>query len=92
VGDVTRRAFLAKGSAGAAGAIALLNVGPNVLAAAAAEPNEAGLTPEEVAALDGPLFVRIRDAATGEVEVLVGERSIVFQDKALVAKAIRATK
>jgi hypothetical protein len=36
------------------------------------------------------VLVQIRDASTGEVEVLVGEREVTFNDRALVAKVLRA--
>jgi len=88
---VSRRSFLSKGSIGAVGAIGALSVGPGVLAAAAS-PGESDLTANEINALDGPLFVHVRDVSTGEIEVLVGETSVVFTDKRLVAKVLRATQ
>jgi hypothetical protein len=75
----------------AVGAVGALSVAPAALVAMAA-PGESPLTPDEVSALEGPLFVHVRDAATGEIEVFVGETSVVFTDKALVAKVLRATK
>ena len=38
------------------------------------------------------VLVDIKDAATGEVEILVGEREVSFTDKALVAKVLRAAR
>lgn len=35
-------------------------------------------------------IVKFRDAATGEIEILVNETSVVFNDQALVAKVLRA--
>ena len=52
----------------------------------------APLTDEEVSALDQPVLLQIRDAAAGEVELLVGEREVVITDKALVAKVLRASR
>jgi hypothetical protein len=37
-------------------------------------------------------MLQVLDAATGEVEILVDERSIVFTDKHLVARVLRATR
>jgi hypothetical protein len=36
------------------------------------------------------MLVQVKDAAAGEIEVLVGERSVEFTDKSLVAKLLRA--
>jgi len=88
---VSRRSFLSKGSIGAAATVGALSLGPGALAAGAS-PGEPPLTSDELAALNGPLFVHIVDAATGEIEVMVGETSVVFKDKALVAKVLRAAK
>ena len=92
--DLTRRSFLSRGSVSAVGAIGALSAGPAAIAAvmtsgsASAELEDAG----ELAALDGPLFVHVRDAAAGEVEVLMNEQSLVFNDPALVNKLLRAAQ
>jgi hypothetical protein len=90
--DLTRRTFLSRGSVTAVGGIAALSVGPGALAAAAAAVANTGeeVDPGELGALEGPMFVHVRDAATGEVEVLVDETSVVFNDSSLVAKLRRA--
>jgi hypothetical protein len=88
---VTRRSFLSKGSLGAVGAVGALSAGPAALAAVTAA-GESPLTDEELAVLDGPMFLHIRDAAAGEVEVLVDESSVVLTDHALVAKVLRAAR
>ena len=38
------------------------------------------------------MLLQVTDAEAGEVGVLVDEREIVFTDKALVAKVLRATR
>ena len=38
------------------------------------------------------MLVHVKDASTGEIEVLIGEKTIVVEDKALVAKLLRASK
>ena len=94
MGDVSRRSFLTKGSVSAAGAIAVIHAGPAALASIASSAGAAELPAADQAALkalEGPMMVHIVDASTGEIEVLVGERSIVVEDKALVAKLLRAS-
>jgi hypothetical protein len=94
VGDVSRRSFLTKGAVSAAGAVAVINAGPAALANIASSAGAAELSADDQAALkalEAPMMVHVRDASTGEIEVLVGERSIVLEDKALVAKLLRAS-
>jgi hypothetical protein len=88
---VTRRSFLIKGSAGAVGAAGLAAGGLALSSAAAADTKDPELRPDE-ADVPGPVLVEIKDAATGEVEILVGEREVSFTDKALVAKVLRAAR
>jgi tetrahydromethanopterin S-methyltransferase subunit C len=92
--DLTRRKFLSRGSVTAVGAIGAMTVGSGTVAAAAAAVTNAGdaLETEDLGALEGPLFVHVRDAATGEVEVMVDEKSVVFNDQTLVNKLRRAAK
>jgi hypothetical protein len=92
--DLTRRKFLSRGSVTAVGAIGALSAGPAALAAAANTFAGAGEESEtgELSALEGPMFVHVRDAVTGEVEVLVDETSVVFNDRALVSKLQSATR
>lgn len=88
--DPTRRSFLIKTSAGAAGAAAVLGGG---LAFSSATSDDPGLSAEEAAELeDQPVLVEIRDAQHGEVNVLVGEREVAFTNKALVAQVLRAAR
>jgi hypothetical protein len=92
--DLTRRKFLTRGSVTAVGAIGALSAGPAALAAAANAVNgsDEAVDAEDLSALEGPLFVHVRDAATGEVEVLVDEKSVAFNDQTLVSKLRRAAK
>jgi Cu/Ag efflux protein CusF len=88
---VTRRSFLATGTAGAIGVAGAATIGaPFASAAAAATPDE--LSPSEAAAHRGPTMVHIVDAAAGKVEILHGERTIAVTDKTLVARVLRATR
>jgi hypothetical protein len=87
---VTRRSFLVKGSAGAAGAAAAFG-GGWVLSGEGGEAEP--LSAAELEEAGGEMVVAsVRDAAAGEVELLVGEREIVLTDKALVAQLLRATR
>jgi hypothetical protein len=87
---VNRRSFLVKGSAGAAGAAAAFGGG---WALSSRSDDEAPLSAAELEEVgDQPVVVNIRDAAAGEVEVLWGEREVVFTDKGLVARVLRATQ
>ena len=85
---VSRRSFLVRGSV-VAGAAAAAGTG---IAVVAASDDAAPLSDEELAALDQPMLVQVRDAAKGEVEILVGEAGVVVTDRVLVAKVLRATR
>jgi hypothetical protein len=50
------------------------------------------LSDSEAAALENPAVLSIRDARSGEVELMVAERSVVFTDKQLVARLLRASR
>jgi hypothetical protein len=89
VEPVSRRSFLLRGSAAAGAAAVAAGTG---VVAISGPAGAAPLTLEELEALDQPVFVHVRDAATGEVGVLVGESELVFTDKPLVAKVLRATR
>ncbi|MEO6318845.1 MAG: hypothetical protein ABIP36_08690 [Acidimicrobiales bacterium] len=88
---VSRRSFLAKGGAGVAG-VATVAAGGIALTGGSAGAAERSLDAEELAVLDRPMLLQIRDAAAGEVEILVGDTEIVFTDRALVARVLRASR
>jgi len=87
---VTRRSFLVKGSAGAAGAAAAFGAGWTLSSADHGEASAASQS--ELKDLKGPLVAQVTDAAAGKVSVLVGEREVNVTDKSLVAKLLRASK
>ncbi len=91
MGEVSRRRFLAQGTAGVAGAAGLA-AGGIVLTGGSAGAGESALDADEVAALEQPMLLQVRDAAAGEVEILIGDGEIVFTDRALVARVLRATR
>lgn len=84
---VTRRSFIATSSAGALGVAGVAALGSPISSAAADTPE---LSDREAAALERPAVLSIRNARAGEVELLVDERSVVFTDKHLVARMLRA--
>jgi hypothetical protein len=88
VDPVNRRAFLVRGTAGAAVAAA----GTAGLTSVGQPAGAAPLSEQELDALAQPVLVRIKDAAAAEVEVLVGETEVTFVDRSLVANVLRATK
>ncbi|HET7487217.1 MAG TPA: twin-arginine translocation signal domain-containing protein [Acidimicrobiales bacterium] len=90
MGEISRRTLLKRGSVGVAGAVGVLAV-PGV-ARAAARIDDAELTDAERAALARPFVLHLRDVDTGELELLVDEKSIVFRDKRLAARLLRATR
>lgn len=85
---VSRRSFLVGSSASVAGA-AVTGGGIAVLGGGA---QASALSPEELGALDTAVMLHVIDAATGAVELLVEDREVLFTDKALVAKVLRATQ
>jgi hypothetical protein len=85
---VTRRSFIAAGSAGALGVAGVAALGSPISTVSGAAPE---LTDSEAASV-GPAALSIRNARTGEVELLVGNRSVKFTDKQLVARVARASR
>ncbi len=80
--DQSRRGFLALAGAGAAGvaAAAALGTAGDADAESTAVPKAA----------THPLVAFVRNARTGEVAVLEGEREVVVHDRALAARIARA--
>lgn len=89
---ISRRSLLAKGGLGAVSAAGVLSMPQTVLAADRSMDDERELTAAEREVLARPFIVHLRDAATGELELLVGEQSIVFTNRKLVAKVLRAAR
>ena len=86
---VSRRSFIGRGSAGLAGAAAVAGTGVVALSGTA---DAAPLSPEELRSFDHPALLQVRDVATGEVALLVGDEEVVFVDRSLVAKVLRASR
>ena len=85
---VTRRSFIVTSSAGALGVAGAAALGTTFTRGAEADEPEP--TAEEIAAFDDPAVLAVRDAAAGKVELLVGDRSVTFTDRRLVARILRA--
>ena len=97
VARLSRRAVLRVGTIGAAaiGAVGafpgllgeLTSAGPEV-SAGASEGTAVATEAEAVSAsaLEAPIVAHIRDAATGDISLYVGEREIAYRDPALVQR------
>jgi hypothetical protein len=95
----TRRAFLWRGSvaAGVAGAVATVPGLPALLSTEAPEAADtasetAPLLPEEAASLTQPLVAHIRDLASGQMDLYIGDQQIAYTNRQLSAQLFRATK
>ena len=86
---VTRRTFLST-TVGAAGGVAAMGLiaGPGTLVEAAQNVAEASDGPVS----SEPMTAYVRDAATGEISVMVGHREIVTKDPQLIRRLQRATR
>jgi hypothetical protein len=88
VTKLTRRSFLKQTSVSAA-TIGLL---PAIPALATIPHAAETAAPEMSATSTGPMVVHVSDVAKGEVTLLVGAREIVFRDRRLVARLIKAAR
>ena len=96
MGSVTRRTFVVGGSVGALGAAGLAagvlgkGSGDASQPEGSSPPPVTALTEEELERASIPMMLHVRDVKAGEVGVLVDERELVFTDRDLVAKLLRA--
>lgn len=86
---LTRRGFLGATTAGAA-AVGTLMVAPGLTGVADASTGP-GLELSR-AELAGPLVAHVRNVSTGEVALMVGTREVVYHDRKLVARLLRAAR
>jgi len=86
---VTRRTFLST-TVGAAGGVAAMGLiaGPGTLVEAAQNVAEASDGPVS----SEPMTAYVRDAATGEISVMVGHREVITKDPQLIRRLQRATR
>jgi hypothetical protein len=86
---LTRRGFIQKTSLGAATVGALITV-PGL-----AHVPEAFAAPDSKVSpgkLSGSLVAHVRNVSTGEIALMVGTREIVYHDRALVARLVKAAR
>lgn len=83
---ITRRGFLKQTSVGMAATGVLTTVS---LAEAHNRPAAAAKQTSPTM-YNEPVVAHVRDAATGEVALMVGTREIVYRDPALVARLLKA--
>ena len=89
----TRRRFLSRGTltAAAVGVVSAVPGLPAVLSAGAAEaPAVAGDAPAVTGDLSGPLVAHITDLQSGEINLSLGESTVVYKNPQLVAQLWRA--
>ena len=97
--EVTRRAFLWRGSvaAGVAGAIAsipglpaLLTTGSQAAPGVGASESEAVTLLPEDSTLAEPVVAHVRDLSSGSIDLFVGRQQIAFKSPQLAAQLYRA--
>jgi hypothetical protein len=86
---LTRRGFLHRTSIGVT-ASGMLVAAPH-LADSSSEP-EVSATEQASAGLSEPMLAHVRDAATGELSILIGTREIIYRDAELVARLLKVTQ
>jgi hypothetical protein len=86
---LTRRGFIRRTSIGAA-TIGALAAAPG-LAAAQASPR-ARISDLSTAELHEPLVAHVRNAALGEIALLVGTREVIVRDPELVVRLVKAAR
>jgi hypothetical protein len=99
VGELSRRRFLSQTSLGVGVTLAAVAALPKAAIAPSAALSRQNAAPvvepiEPAPALAGmslmtPMLVRVRDVATAEIAVLVGEQELIYRDPALVTRLIQ---
>lgn len=85
--DGTRRAFMKNSAAAAAGLTAIGALGGT--AQAIAKPNDDAEAPD---APKGSVVAYVRDAKSGEISLMAGERNVIVRDRQLAARIARAAR
>lgn len=97
MGEVSRRRFLTQTSVGVGVTLAAVAALPRAAVAPSVVPSHQNALPVEptaTASLAGmsllaPMLVRVRDVATAEIAVLIGEQEFIYRDPALVTRLIQ---
>jgi hypothetical protein len=92
VADMTRRRFLTRTSVG----LGLTLAGTSALTATSVHAQERDDLPTSMPAMAEPflepMLVHVRDAAAGQVTLLVGTSELVYRDPLLVARLVEAAR
>ena len=94
MGDLSRCVFIRNGMMGAAAVSVAGPVLPAIVGTAAGDAPEGEDAAAEVPAVLSsaePLVARVKDAASGEIELFLGERQLTYHDPELVARLVRAS-
>jgi len=92
---LSRRVFIGRGMMGAAAVSVAGPMLPAIVGTVAGEASEAQETVEDTPAVVSsaePLVARIRDAASGEIDLFIGERQLTYRDPDLAARLVRAAR
>jgi hypothetical protein len=95
--NLSRRSFLKKGSVavGAAGVAVAAPGLRKVVRGNSPSGEQSGAREPELsadAANAGPLVAHVRNVATGEIDLFVGERRVTVKDRATASRLYRATR
>ena len=75
-------------AAAAAGVVAAVPLGVGALGARAAGAGE----PDQPVDMPEPVVAHVRNAATGEISLYVGDREVTVRDRRLASQLVRATR
>ena len=93
MGNLSRRVFIQRGVMGAAAVSVAGPVLPAIVGTVTGEApeaeNAAADIPSVVSSAE-PLVARVMDAASGEIEIFLGERQLTYHDPELAARLVRA--
>ena len=95
MGGIPRRAFIGRGVLGIAAVGAAGPMLPALAGIVTGEAPEASDATTDASAVESgaePLVARVRDVATGEIELFLGERQVTYHDPDLAARLVRAAR
>ncbi len=95
--EVSRRVFFKQAGAAAAVAavatgIAAVPAGLGTAVAGAATLKEPELSPKEELRAGEHLVAQVKNARTGEISLLVGQKEVTIHDRQIATRLIRATR
>ena len=89
---LSRRVFIRRGVVGAAAVSVAGPALPALVGTIAGEAPEAEDAATAEISTTEPLVARIRDVASGEIELFLGERQVTYTDPGLVARLVQASR